>query len=63
MKTSITTLYISIHFIFFSNFVLEVTAFHILVESLVRFDYFFTHILSNYILADGYYSTTFSSEK
>ena len=50
MKTSITTLDFSIHFIFFSNFVLEVTAFHILVECLVRFYYFSTHILSIYIL-------------
>ena len=44
VETSFTTLDFSVHFILFSNFVLESSALHILVECLVRFDYFFTHI-------------------
>ena len=50
VETSVTTLDFSVHFILFSNFVLEITALHILVECLVRGDYFFIHILSIYIL-------------
>ena len=49
VKTSVTTLDFSVHFILFSNFVLKITALHILIESLVRGDYFFIHILSIYI--------------
>ena len=45
MKTSVTTLDFSVHIVLFSNFVLEITAFHILVKAFVRFYHFFTHII------------------
>ena len=44
MKTTLATLDIPTHFVLFADFILEATAFHILVESLVRGDYIITHI-------------------
>ena len=43
METSFTYFYLSVHFVFFPNFILESSALKILVESFVCLDFFFTH--------------------